>query len=149
MTRKQKRLAVIGGGMSFIIAAVLLVMFAFSQSVAYFYMPGDLAKKPVGPGTLIRLGGLVGEGSVVRGAGTTVQFAVTDGADAIKVRYTGILPDLFREGQGVVTEGRFEPGDDVFVADTVLAKHDERYMPKQVADRLKKDGVWKGEEASK
>ena len=149
MTRKQKRLAVIGGGMSFIIAAVLLVMFAFSQSVAYFYMPGDLTKKPVGPGTLIRLGGLVGEGSVVRGAGTTVQFAVTDGADAIKVRYTGILPDLFREGQGVVTEGRFEPGDDVFVADTVLAKHDERYMPKQVADRLKKDGVWKGEEASK
>jgi len=149
MTRKQKRLAVIGGGMSFIIAAVLLVMFAFSQSVAYFYMPGDLAKKPVGPGTLIRLGGLVGEGSVVRGEGTTVQFAVTDGADAIKVRYTGILPDLFREGQGVVTEGRFEPGDDVFVADTVLAKHDERYMPKQVADRLKKDGVWKGEEASK
>ena len=149
MTRKQKRLSVIGGGMSFIVAAVFLVMFAFSQSVAYFYMPGDLAKKPVGPGTLIRLGGLVGEGTVVRGEGTTVQFAVTDGTDAIKVKYTGILPDLFREGQGVVTEGRFEPGDNVFVADTVLAKHDERYMPKEVADRLKKDGVWKGEEASK
>jgi cytochrome c-type biogenesis protein CcmE len=149
MTRKQKRLAVICGGMSFIIAAVLLVLFAFSQSVAYFYMPGDLAKNPVGPGTLIRLGGLVGEGTVVRGEGTTVQFAVTDGADAIKVKYTGILPDLFREGQGVVTEGRFEPGDNVFVADTVLAKHDERYMPKEVADRLKKDGVWKGQEARK
>ncbi|MGO4566244.1 cytochrome c maturation protein CcmE [Rhizobium sp. 2YAF20] len=147
MTRKQKRLAVIGGGMTFIIAAVLLVLFAFSQSVAYFYMPGDLAKNPVGPGTLIRLGGLVGEGTVVRGEGTTVQFAVTDGTGAIKVRYTGILPDLFREGQGVVTEGRFEPGDDVFIADTVLAKHDERYMPKEVADRLKKDGVWKGQEA--
>jgi cytochrome c-type biogenesis protein CcmE len=149
MNRKQKRLAVIGGGMSFIAAAVLLVMFAFSQSVAYFYMPGDLAKKPVSPGTLIRLGGLVGEGTVVRGEGTTVQFAVTDGTDAIKVKYTGILPDLFREGQGVVTEGRFEPGDDIFVADTVLAKHDERYMPKEVADRLKKDGTWKGQEASK
>lgn len=147
MTRKQKRLAVIGGAMTFIIAAVLLVLFAFSQSVAYFYMPGDLAKNPVGPGTLIRLGGLVGEGTVVRGEGTTVQFAVTDGTGAIKVRYTGILPDLFREGQGVVTEGRFEPGDDVFIADTVLAKHDERYMPKEVADRLKKDGVWKGQEA--
>jgi cytochrome c-type biogenesis protein CcmE len=147
MTRKQKRLVVIGGGMTFIIAAVLLVLFAFSQSVAYFYMPGDLAKNPVGPGTLIRLGGLVGEGTVVRGEGTTVQFAVTDGTGAIKVRYTGILPDLFREGQGVVTEGRFEPGDDVFIADTVLAKHDERYMPKEVADRLKKDGVWKGQEA--
>ncbi len=87
-------------------------MFAFSQSVAYFYMPGDLAKTPVSPGTLIRLGGLVGEGSVVRGEGTTVQFAVTDGTDTVKVKYTGILPDLFREGQGVVTEGRFEPGDD-------------------------------------
>jgi cytochrome c-type biogenesis protein CcmE len=147
MTRKQKRLAVIGGGMTFIIAAVLLVLFAFSQSVAYFYMPGDLAKNPVGPGTLIRLGGLVGEGTVVRGEGTSVQFAVTDGTGAIKVRYTGILPDLFREGQGVVTEGRFEPGDEVFIADTVLAKHDERYMPKEVADRLKKDGVWKGQEA--
>ena len=147
MTRKQKRLAVIGGGMSFIIAAVLLVMFAFSQSVAYFYMPADLAKKPVSPGTLIRLGGLVGEGTVVRGSGTTVQFAVTDGSpEVVKVRYTGILPDLFREGQGVVTEGRFEPGDDVFVADTVLAKHDERYMPKEVADRLKKDGVWMGQQ---
>jgi cytochrome c-type biogenesis protein CcmE len=148
MTRKQKRLAVIGGGMSFIIAAVLLVLFAFSQSVAYFYMPGDLARAPVGPGTLIRLGGLVGQGSVVRGEGTTVQFAVTDGTGAIKVKYTGILPDLFREGQGVVTEGRFEPGDDVFVAESVLAKHDERYMPKEVADKLKAEGVWKGEEAS-
>lgn len=148
MTRKQKRLAVIAGGMGFIATAVLLVLFAFSQSVAYFYMPGDLAKSPIGAGTLIRLGGLVGEGSVVRGEGTQVQFSVTDGSDAIKVRYNGILPDLFREGQGVVTEGKFEPGSDVFVADSVLAKHDERYMPKQVADRLKADGVWKGEEAS-
>ncbi|KAA0698119.1 cytochrome c maturation protein CcmE [Neorhizobium sp. P12A] len=148
MTRKQKRLAVIGGGMSFIIAAVLLVMFAFSQSVAYFYMPADIAKNPVSPGTLIRLGGLVGQGSVVRGDGTTVQFAVTDGKDTVNVKYTGILPDLFREGQGVVTEGKFEPGGNVFVADSVLAKHDERYMPKEVADKLKADGVWKGEEAS-
>ncbi|MFT4183666.1 MAG: cytochrome c maturation protein CcmE [Rhizobium sp.] len=147
MTRKQKRLAVIAGGMSFIAAAVLLVLFAFSQSVAYFYMPSDLAKTPVGAGTLIRLGGLVGQGSIVRGQGTEVQFSVTDGGDAIKVRFNGILPDLFREGQGVVAEGRFEPGSNVFVADSVLAKHDERYMPKQVADRLKADGVWKGEEA--
>ncbi|MGO4439659.1 cytochrome c maturation protein CcmE [Rhizobium sp. RAF56] len=145
MTRKQKRLAVIAGGMSFIMAAVLLVLFAFSQSVAYFYMPGDLAKTQVSPGTLIRLGGLVGEGSVVRGEGTAVQFAVTDGTDTVKVKYTGILPDLFREGQGVVTEGRFEPGSSVFTADTVLAKHDERYMPKEVADRMKAQGVWKGE----
>ena len=149
MTRKQKRLAVIGGGISFIIAAVLLVMFAFSQSVAYFYMPSDLAKTPVAPETRIRLGGLVGEGSIVRGKGSTVQFAVTDATgDLVRVRYTGILPDLFREGQGVVTEGRFEGASHEFVADTVLAKHDEKYMPKEVADKLKADGVWKGEEAS-
>ncbi|ULJ70537.1 cytochrome c maturation protein CcmE [Rhizobium gallicum] len=143
MTRKQKRLAVIGGGMGFILAAVLLVMFAFSQSVAYFYMPADLAKTPVAPETRIRLGGLVGEGSVVRGAGSTVEFAVTDGSgDVVKVKYTGILPDLFREGQGVVTEGKFTAGSREFLADTVLAKHDEKYMPKDVADRLKAQGLW-------
>lgn len=150
MTRKQKRLAVIGGGMSFIIAAVLLVMFAFSNSVAYFYMPADLATNPVPPGTRIRLGGLVGEGSVIRGAGSTVQFAVTDvSGDLVHVRFTGILPDLFREGQGVVTEGTFEAGSDLFSADTVLAKHDEKYMPKDVADRLKKQGLWQQDEAKK
>nr|AAC46237.1 CycJ [Rhizobium etli CFN 42] len=149
MTRKQKRLVVIAGGMSFILAAVLLVMFAFSQSVAYFYMPADLARTPVAE-TRIRLGGLVGAGSVVRGAGSTVEFSVTDGsANAVKVKYTGILPDLFREGQGVVTEGMFAAGN-VFIADTVLAKHDETYMPKEVADRLKSQGLWqegKGQEA--
>ncbi|WP_160005498.1 cytochrome c maturation protein CcmE [Rhizobium sp. 18055] len=150
MTRKQKRLAVIGGGMSFILAAVLLVMFAFSNSVAYFYMPADLASNPVPPGTRIRLGGLVGEGSVIRGAGSTVRFAVTDASgDLVHVRFTGILPDLFREGQGVVTEGTFETGSDLFTADTVLAKHDEKYMPKDVADRLKKQGLWKQDEAAK
>ncbi|MBY5848282.1 cytochrome c maturation protein CcmE [Rhizobium leguminosarum] len=149
MTRKQKRLVVIAGGMGFIAAAVLLVMFAFSQSVAYFYMPADLAKTPVAPEIRIRLGGLVGEGSVVRDTGSTVEFAVTDGsANAVMVKYTGILPDLFREGQGVVTEGMFATGTNVFIADTVLAKHDETYMSKDVADRLKAQGLWKeGQEA--
>ncbi|TBA92545.1 cytochrome c maturation protein CcmE [Rhizobium ruizarguesonis] len=149
MTRKQKRLVVIAGGMGFIAAAVLLVMFAFSQSVAYFYMPADLAKTPVAPETRIRLRGLVGEGSVVRDTGSTVEFAVTDGsANAVMVKYTGILPDLFREGQGVVTEGMFATGTNVFIADTVLAKHDETYMSKDVADRLKAQGLWKeGQEA--
>ena len=149
MTRKQKRLVVIAGGMGFVAAAVLLVMFAFSQSVAYFYMPADLAKTPVAPETRIRLGGLVGEGSVVRDTGSTVEFAVTDGsANAVVVKYTGILPDLFREGQGVVTEGMFATGTNVFIADTVLAKHDETYLPKDVADRLKAQGLWKeGQEA--
>lgn len=142
MTRKQKRLAIIGGGMSFIVAVVLLVMFAFGQSIAYFYMPADLEKTPVNPGTRIRLGGLVAEGSVKRGEGRTVSFTVTDGEANVPVSYTGILPDLFREGQGVVTEGVFDAATHGFVADSVLAKHDENYMPKEVADRLKDRGLW-------
>ncbi|WP_416795951.1 cytochrome c maturation protein CcmE [Ciceribacter azotifigens] len=141
MTRKQKRLAVIAGGVGFIVAAVLLVMFAFSQSVAYFYVPGDLSTVTVPPGTRIRLGGLVEAGSVKRGEGSTVTFTITDTIGTVPVTYTGILPDLFREGQGVVAEGAFVAGDPVFVADTVLAKHDETYMPKDVADRLKAQGV--------
>ena len=140
MTRKQKRLAVIGGGIAFLAAAVLLVMFAFSQSIAYFYVPGDLAKAKVPPGTRIRLGGLVENGTVKRGEGSTITFTVTDTLSTVPVTYTGILPDLFREGQGVVAEGAFGT-DGLFVADTVLAKHDETYMPKDVADRLKAQGV--------
>lgn len=141
MTRKQKRLAVIGGGVGFLLAAVLLVMFAFSQSVAYFYVPGDLQKTAIAPGTRIRLGGLVENGSVKRGEGTTISFVVTDTIGTVPVTYTGILPDLFREGQGVVAEGAFDQSGKLFVADTVLAKHDETYMPKDVADRLKAQGV--------
>ena len=140
MTRKQKRLAVISGGIAFLVAAVLLVMFAFSQSIAYFYVPGDLAKANVAPGTRIRLGGLVESGTVKRGEGSTVTFTVTDTLADVPVSYTGILPDLFREGQGVVAEGAFGT-DGLFVADTVLAKHDETYMPKDVADRLQAQGV--------
>jgi cytochrome c-type biogenesis protein CcmE len=140
MTRKQKRLAVIGGGVTFLVAAVLLIMFAFSQSIAYFYVPGDLAKANVPPGTRIRLGGLVENGTVRRDGGSTVTFTVTDTLSTVPVTYTGILPDLFREGQGVVAEGAFGT-DGLFVADTVLAKHDETYMPKDVADRLKAQGV--------
>ncbi len=141
MTRRQKRLALIGAGMSFLLAAVLLVMFAFSQSVAYFYVPGDLAKTVVPPETRIRLGGLVKEGSLKRGNGTTISFDVTDTIATVPVTYTGLLPDLFREGQGVITEGKFSSNGKVFSADTVLAKHDETYMPKDVADRLKAQGV--------
>ncbi|MGB3812464.1 MAG: cytochrome c maturation protein CcmE [Shinella sp.] len=140
MTRKQKRLAVIGGGVAFLVVAVLLVMFAFSQSIAYFYVPGDLAKANVAPGTRIRLGGLVESGTLKRGEGSTITFTVTDTLSTVPVTYTGILPDLFREGQGVVAEGSFGT-DGLFVADTVLAKHDETYMPKDVADRLKAQGV--------
>jgi cytochrome c-type biogenesis protein CcmE len=142
MTRKQKRLSLIAGGVAFLMAAVLLVMFAFSQSVAYFYVPSDLAKANVPPETRIRLGGLVKEGSWKRGQGMHETFEVTDTLSTISVAYTGILPDLFREGQGVVAEGKLTAGTPpVFEADSVLAKHDETYMPKDVADRLKQKGV--------
>lgn len=141
MTRKQKRLALIGGGVSFICLAVILVMFAFGQSVAYFYVPSDLTAANLPPETRVRLGGLVKDGSWKRGQGMVERFEVTDTINTIAVNYTGILPDLFREGQGVVAEGRLEGNPPVFKADTVLAKHDETYMPKDVADRLAQKGV--------
>ena len=141
MTRKQKRLSVIAGGVGFIALAAALTFYALGQRTSYFYMPGDLTTASVAPGERIRLGGLVEKGSILRGQGTEVAFAVTDTANTVKVRYAGILPDLFREEQGVVTEGAFA-ADGVFVADSVLAKHDETYMPKEVADSLKEKGVW-------
>ncbi len=141
MTRKQKRLAVIGGAMGFLGLAAVLVFAALGQRTSYFFMPADLETAKLAPGQRIRLGGLVENGSVVRDGNTEVIFAVTDNQKSVKVTYTGLLPDLFREGQGVVTEGAFGPGG-VFVADSVLAKHDENYMPKEVADGLKEKGVW-------
>ena len=101
-----------------------------------------MVEKGTKPGERIRLGGLVKEGSVTRGENLAVRFEVTDGRNSIKVAYQGLLPDLFREGQGVVTEGTLDPGG-TFTADNVLAKHDETYMPKEVADALKKQGHWK------
>jgi len=145
MTRKQKRLSIVLGGMGFIALAVLLVMFALSSDITFFRSPSDLVAERPGPSTRIRLGGLVEDGSVVRGQGTEVKFAVTDRRNEVKVVYNGILPDLFREGQGVVAEGSFADGGDTFVADTVLAKHDENYMPKEVADALKAKGEWYGD----
>lgn len=145
MTRKQKRLSIIAGGMGVIAAAVLLVLFALREQIVYFHSPTDISEKTVAPGTRIRLGGLVAEESVQRGQGTMVEFSVTDTANTVPITFNGILPDLFREGQGVVVEGAFQSGNPVFVADTVLAKHDETYMPKEVADSLKAQGVWKGE----
>jgi cytochrome c-type biogenesis protein CcmE len=141
MTRKQKRLSVIGGAMAFLAVAAALTFYALGQKTSYFYMPADLVAADVPPGERIRLGGLVGKGTVVRGQGTQIGFQVTDNVQSVTVRYDGILPDLFREEQGVVTEGTFAP-DGVFVADSVLAKHDENYMPKEVADSLKEQGIW-------
>ncbi|MDR7222642.1 cytochrome c maturation protein CcmE [Aminobacter aminovorans] len=141
MTRKQKRLSVIAGALGFLGAATALTFYALGQKASYFYMPADLQAATLQPGQRIRLGGLVENGSILRGQGTQVEFGVTDSEKTVKVRYTGILPDLFREGQGVITEGSFG-ADGEFIADSVLAKHDENYMPKEVADSLKAKGVW-------
>lgn len=141
MTRKQKRLSIIAGGIGFLAVAAALTFYALGQKASYFYMPADLAQATLAPGQRIRLGGLVEKGTIQRGAGTQVAFGVTDKVDSVKVVYNGILPDLFREEQGVITEGSFD-SDGVFVADSVLAKHDETYMPKEVADGLKERGVW-------
>jgi cytochrome c-type biogenesis protein CcmE len=144
MTRKRKRLAVIGGALGFLGVAVALTFYALGQKASYFYMPADLATVTLEPGQRIRLGGLVEKGTVVRDRGTEVAFSVTDTERSVKVAYSGILPDLFREEQGVITEGSFG-ADGVFRADSVLAKHDETYMPKEVADGLKAKGVWQEE----
>ncbi len=129
-------------------AAVAMMLYAIGDSKVFFQNPTDLVEKNTPAGTRVRIGGLVKEGSVQRGANLQVRFEVTDGKSSIPVHYQGILPDLFREGQGVVAEGKLEP-DKAIAADTVLAKHDERYMPKEVADALKKSGRWgEGEEAA-
>jgi cytochrome c-type biogenesis protein CcmE len=141
MTRKQKRLSVIAGALAFLGAATGLTFYALGQKASFFYMPADLQAATLEPGQRIRLGGLVEKGTIVRGQGTEVAFSVTDMEGSVPVTYVGILPDLFREEQGVIAEGSFSPSG-VFVADSVLAKHDETYMPKEVADSLKAKGVW-------
>jgi cytochrome c-type biogenesis protein CcmE len=148
MTRKQRRLALIGGAAGVLAVAVALMLNAFRDSIVFFNSPSDVAEKHIEPGTRIRLGGLVETGSVVRGDNLSIRFKVTDGNREIPVSYRGVLPDLFREGQGVVAEGALDGGG-VFDADTILAKHDENYMPKEVADALKKSGHWKDEYAQK
>ncbi len=147
MSRKQRRLTVIAGAMGFLAIALGLVLFALRQEIVFFRTPSDIAAGAAGqPGTRIRLGGLVEEGSVDRGQGTKVVFTVTDTDKSVPVTFDGVLPDLFREGQGIVAEGTMD-ANGTFVADTVLAKHDENYMPKEVADALKEKGVWQGEAA--
>ena len=142
MTRRQRRLVLIGGSLGVLALALGLVLSALSDSIVFLNSPTDVVEKHVSPGTRIRLGGLVKPGTLERGDHLAVRFEVTDGNRDITVRYQGILPDLFREGQGVVAEGVVEPGH-AFKADSVLAKHDETYMPKEVADALKKQGHWK------
>ena len=142
MTRKRRRLILIGGALGVLAVAVGLMLNAFRDSIVFFNSPTDVAEKHIPPGTRIRIGGLVKTGSLVRGDDLKIRFDVTDGNRDIAVAYQGVLPDLFREGQGVVAEGALDSGG-LFDADTILAKHDENYMPKEVADALKKSGRWK------
>lgn len=145
MTRKQRRFALIGTSLAVLAVAAALVLSALRDSIVFFNSPTDVSERHPVPGTRMRIGGLVKPGSIERGDNLLVRFAVTDGKTDIAVRYQGIVPDLFREGQGVVAEGRLDPGG-VFAADTVLAKHDERYMPREVVDALKKTGRWQESE---
>jgi len=145
MTRKQKRLALIGSAIGVLGLAVGLVLFALRDNVVFFYGPTEMAEKQVGPGVRLRLGGLVKTGTFVHLDGKSITFAVTDGNHDVNVAYTGLLPDLFKEGQGVVAEGALDRGG-IFRADSILAKHDERYMPREVADALKKQGQWQGDQ---
>lgn len=141
MSRKQRRLTLIGIAGLVIAFAGGLVLYALSDRITLFNTPTELAAKTVPDGARIRLGGLVVEGSVEKATDGAVKFAVTDGNAIVPVAYTGFLPDLFSEGQGVVAEGVLMEGG-VFEADTVLAKHDEQYMPREVVDALKEQGVW-------
>jgi cytochrome c-type biogenesis protein CcmE len=142
MTRRQRRLTLIGSALAVLALSAGLVLIALQDSIVFFNSPTDLLDKHVKPGQRMRIGGLVKEGSVQRGDDLRVRFEVTDGTSSIPVAYQGLLPDLFREGQGVVAEGALD-GAGTFRADSVLAKHDETYMPREVADALKKQGHWK------
>ena len=141
MTRRGRRLSLIVAALAVVGVAAGLSLYALSDSIVFFYSPSEVAQKSVAPGARLRIGGMVKTGSVVKSADQNVAFVLTDGAHDLKVAYQGLLPDLFREGQGVVAEGVLAaPGE--IRADTILAKHDERYMPREVVDALKKQGRW-------
>ena len=144
MTRKRKRLFLVLTAMVILAGGTALVLGALQNEITYFYSPSELVANKAPAGRTIRLGGLVEEGSVERQEdGITIAFRITDLANSVPVTFRGLLPDLFREGQGVVTEGRIG-ADGAFTANEVLAKHNETYMPREVADALKKSGQWRG-----
>ena len=147
MKKKTRRLYLAAGAFVFAAGAVALTLNALKGSITFFYLPSDIAALAAKPTAAIRLGGLVEAGSLQYGETEEsgkphVAFTVTDGETRINVAYVGLLPDLFREGQGVIVQGRFTPNGDHLDAETVLAKHDENYMPKEVADALKESGRW-------
>lgn len=144
MKPKHQRLIFVSISVIFLCVAVLMIMRAFRENLVFFYSPSDLAQQQLAPSQRIRIGGLVKTGSVSRGDNQAIQFIISDGAQEVQVHYTGLLPNLFREEQGVIAEGYMQ-ANGIFQARTILAKHDENYMPKEVVDALKKSGQWKGE----
>jgi cytochrome c-type biogenesis protein CcmE len=146
MTRKQTRLTIILASLGVLAMAAGLVLYAIRDTIVFFYAPSELLAKSVAPGTRVRLGGMVAAGTWKKTDGVKNTFVITDTIKSIEVTYVGVVPDLFREGQGVVTEGALTAAG-TFNADTVLAKHDENYMPREVADSLKAKGVELGKTA--
>jgi len=140
-TRKQRRMMIVGVGFASFALVVGLTLFALEDGINVFYGPTEVVEKAVEPGQKFRLGGLVEEGSVTK-SGATTTFRVTDMKSSVQVAYTGILPDLFREGQGVVTQGMLDEAG-LFKADEVLAKHDENYLPAEAVEAMKRAGTWK------
>ena len=149
MTRKRRRFFIVSGFLLTFSIAAALVLMAFEENIVFFYSPTELSRKLeqqlIPPNRRLRIGGLVEDGSVGReDDGLTITFRVTDTVEVVPVRFRGLLPDLFREGQGVVAEGNMG-SDGTFIATEVLAKHDETYMPKEVAEALKEAGQWQGD----
>ncbi len=147
MKAKTRRLFFVSFGLALLGGAVALALVALQDTVTFFFTPSQAAERNIQPGQRVRLGGLVEEKSIKKLAdGVTTEFRITDQAKTVTVHYKGVLPDLFREKQGVVVQGAFQP-DRVFVAATVLAKHDENYVPKELSDELKKQGLWQHDKA--
>ena len=143
MTRKRRRLYFVLLGMLGLGTAMALMLTAMEDNIVFFFSPSEMKERAVAPQQRLRVGGLVEQGSVIK-TGETVRFTVTDNVERLTIQYTGILPDLFREGQGIVAEGKMG-SEGIFMASDVLAKHDENYMPPEVAEALKKTGHWQPE----
>lgn len=140
--KKKRRIQILVSAAVALLLAAGLIGYGFRDGINLYRSPAQLAEMPAAAGEVFRLGGLVVEGSLVRGAGETITFSVTDGGATVPVRFTGVLPDLFGEGEGMIGTGSME--GDTFVASEILAKHDESYMPKEVIDSLKEQGVYEG-----
>lgn len=141
--KKQRRIQIIVLASIALVLSTALIGYAMRDGINFFRSPSEVVETPPAPTEVFRIGGLVEDGTLVRGRGETVTFRVTDGGASVPVAYTGVLPDLFGEGEGMVGTGRFVDG--VFEASEILARHDETYMPKEVTDALKEQGVYRGE----